>query len=184
VRLPLFCLNLCKLFAVPLCWYWLKNKSLTIKTAAVALAFLSMVGGLFYFGIESIAGQKPVLSTFIDPMDAAMERKYWDQLPEDAMVFNFYPPRSVTVFARPARSNDTWYSTLKEFDLLAGNPDPVSISAAGYDYIYWTAKEWNNLSDPKRARFENPCVVLVDEITQWDNDFRRLQDISACKPAQ
>jgi hypothetical protein len=183
VRLPAFCINLCKLFAVPLCWYWLRNRSANLKMFAVIAGFSVMFGGMFYFGIESISSQRPVLSTFIDPLDASMQRKYWNQLPKDAMVFDFYPPRSVTVFARPAQCNSSWYSTLEEFNLLTANPDPVSINAAGYDYIYWTAKGWNNLSDTKRARFDHPCVVLVEEIPKWDNDFRRLQDISACKPA-
>jgi hypothetical protein len=182
VRLPYFCYGHCKLFAVPLCWYWLKNKSLSMKMLVTTLAFFAMVGGMFYFGIESISGLRPVLSTFIDPMDAQMEKKYWNQLPEDTLVFDYMPSRSATIFARPSHSQDSWYSASPEFTALGADMDPYALNAAGYGFWYHTADEWNkDLSDTERARFDDPCVVVVEEIQSWNNDFRRLLDIRNCQ---
>ncbi|MBI9050456.1 MAG: hypothetical protein JEZ00_13630 [Anaerolineaceae bacterium] len=181
VRLPNYCYTLCRIFAVPSLWYWLRNKTAAMRIAAVMLTFFTMVGGLFYFGIQSIAGQTPILSTFIEPMDAVMENRYWDQLPEDSMVFDPMPSRSATIFARPSESQSSWYSRTDEFNALTADPNPYQIHQAGYDYIYWSEESWHNLSDRERASFDDPCVIIVDEITQWDNDFRRLLDISTCQ---
>ena len=51
---------------------------------------MSMVGGLVYFSIQSIGIQKPVLSYFIQLMDASVQNLYWDKLEENAMVFDLY----------------------------------------------------------------------------------------------
>ena len=71
-RLTLFSTDLLVLFTVPILWYWLRNKKTQIKFFVGTIAFVSMVGGLVYFSIQSIGIQKPVLSYFIQLMDAFM----------------------------------------------------------------------------------------------------------------
>jgi hypothetical protein len=181
VRLPNYCYTMCRIMAIPSLWLWLKNKPQSLQVAGILLTFSTMVGGMFYFGIQSISGQTPILSTFLDPMDAVMEQRYWNQLPEDSMVYDPYPNRAATIFARPLKSNSSWYALTDEFLAMNADPNPYEINAASYDYIYWSAESWNNLSDRERATFDDDCVVVIDEVERWDHDFRRLVDISACE---
>jgi len=55
---------------------------------------------LVFFGIQLIAIQKPTLPLFITELDARMEKRHWNQLAPDAMVFDPDPLRVVTVFGR------------------------------------------------------------------------------------
>ena len=47
--------------------------------------FLSIFGGLVFFGVQLIAIQKPILPLFINELDIQMEKRYWNQLAPDAM---------------------------------------------------------------------------------------------------
>jgi hypothetical protein len=68
------------LYAVPLTWVWAKKRAETVRAGVIMLGLISLFGGLFIFGIELIAAQKPVLPFFIRELDARMSKKYWNQL--------------------------------------------------------------------------------------------------------
>lgn len=180
-RLLLFGTDLLVLFTVPLLWHWLRSKRTQVKMLVSGLAFMTMVGGLVYFLISSIAIQRPVLSYFIKLMDASVQNIYWDQLDENAMVFDFNPPRSATIFARPLESNLTWYEFLPEFQLLMRNPDPYLLNKAGFTHFYLSREDYRHLSSRSKYLLEKPCVKKIYENEDWQGDFRWLLDISACK---
>jgi len=180
-RLMLFGSDLLILFAVPLLWIWLRNKSQNLKMVISGIAFLTMIGGMVYFLISSIAIQRPVLSYFINLMDASVQNIYWDQLDENAMVFDFNPPRSATIFARPLISNQTWYEKLPEYNQLTRNPDPYLVHKAGYTHMYLSREDYRHLSARSKHLLENSCVEKVYENEDWQGDFRLLLDITACQ---
>jgi len=180
-RLTLYSSVLLTLFAVPLLWYWLRRRKQCVRYLAISLLALCMVGGVVYFAVESAAAQVPQESYYLDKLDAAFYRKYWDALPQEAMVFDLIPSRSVTVFARPLRSNQSWYAELPEYGALASSMDPQAIQAAGYGYIYLGSGEWDDFSAAVQTGLSDPCVVVVDEVTGPDNTFRRLLDIKDCQ---
>jgi hypothetical protein len=180
-RLTLFSIDLLILFSVPLLWYWLRTKKIQIKFFAGSLACMSMVGGLVYFSIQSISIQKPVLSYFIQLMDASVQNLYWDKLEKNAMVFDLDPKRSATIFARPLKSNLTWYQSLPEHQKLARNPDPYRLNDAGYRYVYFSRSTWRQLSSVSQDSFSDSCVEIIYDKSDWQGDFRQLLDIKACK---
>jgi len=66
---------------------------------------------------------------------------------------------------------------------LAADPDPYRFNAAGFRYLYFDLQYWRKYS----TRFENPCVVTIDEMQETAADgkvsnLRRLVDVDNCTP--
>ncbi|MBE0685856.1 MAG: hypothetical protein IH585_07630 [Anaerolineaceae bacterium] len=180
-RLLLFGTDLLDLFAVPLLWHWLSRKRMQVKMLVSGITFMTMVGGMIYFLISSIAIQRPVLSYFINLMDASVQNIYWDQLDENAMVFDFNPSRATTIFARPIKSSITWYEDLPEYKRMQKNPDPFLLNEAGFSHMYISREDYRHLSARSKYLLKNACISRVYENEDWQGDFRWLLDISACK---
>jgi len=74
-----------------------------------------------------------------------------------------------------------------EWQALVESPDLYKVQAAGFDYIYYDIKYWENLSTQSQALLESPCAILVQEYTgyrsetDYRTDFRRLLDVRNCK---
>ncbi len=180
-RLVLFGTDFLILFTVPLSWYWLKNRGLQTKMLVGGLASITLMGGMIYFMISSVAIQKPVLSYFIKLMDASVQNIYWDQLDQNAMVFDYNPSRSATIFARPLVSNQSWYEFLPEYQQLMKNPDPYLLNQAGYTHIYLTREDFLNFSQISPELLEQTCIKMIYNNEDWQGDFRWLLDITACQ---
>ncbi len=173
------------LYAVPLTWAWAKRRGESVRLTVLGLGLVAVFGGVMDFGTELVAIQKPALPMFIHELDARMARRHWNRLPADALVFDPWPARAVTVFGRPTDSHLTWYEPKPEWLALA--PDPHAIHSAGFDYVYFGIAYWETLAPEARQAFEDPCVRVVDEVhgvrsaIDLRDDFRRLVDISACR---
>lgn len=174
------------LYAVSLVWTWLKQRSEQMKIVASIIGFIAIFGGLIFFGIQLIAIQKPTLPLFITELDARMEKRHWNQLASDAMVFDPNPLRVVTVFGRATDAMTSW-TPKDEWAALVDNPDPRALHAAGYDYVYFGIEYWDELSKDNQKGLQDACVKLVDEVQgirspdDYRKDFRRLLDITNCK---
>lgn len=175
------------LYAVPLTWVWARKRAETVRAGVVMLGMICLFGGLFIFGIELIAAQKPVLPFFIHELDARLSKRYWNQLEPAAQVFDLLPHRAVTVFGRFSDSSQTLYIPYPEWVQLGVEPDPYELKAAGYDYVYFGAVEWDAWSEKSHALFQDACVQVVDNVKgirapdDYRKDFRSLLNISACK---
>ena len=174
------------LYAVPLVWTWLKRRSEQMKIAASSIGFISIFGGLIFFGIQLVAMQKPTLPLFITELDAQMEKRHWNQLAPNAMVFDPNPLRVVTIFGRATDAMTSW-SPKPEWAALADNPDPRALHTAGYDYVYFGIEYWDKLSKDNQSGLQDVCVKVVDEVQgirspdDYRKDFRRLLNITGCK---
>jgi hypothetical protein len=177
----------CILYGVPLLWIWARRRSDAWKAGLAAGGLVAAFSGLMLFGIQLIAVQKPVYSWFITPMDASMSQEYWDRLEPGALVFDPLPYRAPTVFGRFNDSSLTWYLTKPEWDALARAGDPARIHAAGFAYMYFDIKYWENLSPEAQAQLESACVQQIAQVDgirgEQDarRDFRRLLDLRACR---
>jgi len=175
------------LYAVPLFWIWLRTRGDAWKVAAVVSGLVCSLGGVVLFGVQLPAIQRPVLATFIAPMDAKMSERYWDRLPPGAEIFDPVVYRAPTVFGRFTLSSPSWYTRFPAWEAMRDAPDPFRIRAAGFDYVYFDSDFWEGLSPPQQARFTDPCVhpmAQVDGIHSehdYTKDFRRLLDVRDCK---
>ncbi len=180
-RLLLFSTDLLVLFTVPLLWHWLSRKRTQVKMLVSGIVFMTMIGGMVYFLISSVAIQRPVLSYFIKLMDASVQNIYWDQLDENAMIFDFNPSRATTIFARPIKSSITWYEDLPEYSRYQKNPDPFLLKQAGFTHMYVSREDYKHLTQRSKYLLKNECIIWVYENEDWQGDFRWLLDISACE---
>ncbi len=175
------------IYAVPLVWIWIKPRSQRLKQVVIGLGFVTIFGGLMVFGVEMVAAQKPLLPQWINELDAKIYKQYWDQLPQDVLVFDPVATRSVIVFGRFTNSSLDWFANKPEWEALTRNPDPYALHAAGYDYAYFGADDWDSLSPRLQTALQSACVKLVKQVdgfrsaTDFHKDFRRLLDIRACQ---
>lgn len=176
----------CILYAVPLSWIWLRGRSDAWKIGAGGLGAVTCLGGLVLFGSQLSAIQKPILSTFITPMDASMSQEFWDRLAPGSWVFDPLVYRSPTVFGRFTDSSPSWYTRTADWQALDDAPDPFKLRAAGYSYVYFDSDYWNGLSVAQQRQFEVSCAQQVAQVDgihsekDYTKDFRRLLDITTC----
>jgi hypothetical protein len=158
-------------------------------SAAGRLALLAgfvaiILGGVALFPTQMIAAAQTQPSYFVQDVDARMARAYWDRLPAGAWVIDpTHAYRPATLFARttgPAYRNA--YDALPEYTALLKAFDPQQLAAAGYHYVYIERRAWQELTAQQREAFNASCVRLEAQEKDAVGDFRRLYDISACKP--
>ena len=178
-RMYLF-ISLSSIFFVPLIWMWASKRMDIWKALAGSLGGVMMFGGVVLAGIQLQAIQYPVYSYFISDLDVQMERDYWNKLEPGALVFDPIVSRSATIFARGSNANYTWYQSKPEWEKLLASPDPVALNAGGYRYAYYDQKSWDEIPLPVQDQYKDPCVHIIKEIEDWQHDFRKLIDVSAC----
>ena len=175
----------CKIFAVPLFWLWLQNQPEWKHHIVYGLGVITMLAGFVLFSIQLIAIPRPVYTYFITDMDAQFYEDYWNRLsPASAWVLDpDVAHRPYLCGARRIRSS-TGGSTNRNTARLLQNPDPYTLNAAGYGYVYADKDYWKLHA----SQLGQPCVRVlktVEGVKQAHGgsvpDFRRLADISGCK---
>lgn len=174
-------ISLCTTFAVPTLWLWAGKRSNNAKGAVATLLFVSIFGGMVLFGTELIAAPKPVYGYFLNDLDAAMQARHWNTLPEDALVFDSTPSRAPTVLGRHTDTHITWYKEKPEWKAVASNPTLTNLRQYGFTHLYLDKVNWDEHEKIYQQIMLNPCVKKVDEVLPKRGvDFRLLLDISAC----
>ena len=169
-------------WAVPLLWLWGRKRSETMRVLIAALLIVTIYGGMVVFGAGLTAAREPLISTFMGDLDARMMEAYWDELPEDALIFDPSPSRAPTIFARYTDSHLTWYIQKPDWQKLKAAPDPYAIRRAGFDYVYLDHRYVSGLSEMDREVLMDECMVLVAEVkAKHGEDFRQLWNIGGCQ---
>ena len=169
-------------WAVPVLWIWGRKRSENIKILIAGMLLVTVFGGMIIFSTELTAAREPLISTFMNNLDARMLDRHWDQLPQDALIFDPNPSRTPTIFARYTDSHLTWYVEKPEWRQLMDAPDVYDMRLAGFDYVYYDHAYWSRLPAEFAGAFKEDCVLLLDEQTpKFGEDFRRLLDIRNCQ---
>ena len=177
----------CGLYFVPLFWYWSGRLREFARIGALVAGSISCLGGVILFGVQLVAIQRPVYSTFISQMDAKMAEEHWNQLEPAQLVFDPLVFRAPTVFGRPTRSSPTWYTRSEEWEKLRDAADPYKLRGAGFAYMYFDSDYWEQLSRVQQTALESPCVKQLWQVdgihseADYTKDFRRLLDVRACR---
>jgi hypothetical protein len=177
-------LTLCTLYAIPLTWIWAQRRGQRVRTVLWAAAGLSTFGGSVLLGVQLLAAPRPVPAPFVTDMDRSIFIQHWNSMDPDSLVFDPVAPRSPTIFGRPTRSHDTWYSPNHAWAELVRQPDPRVLQEAGFDYIY-VDKDYRK---QQKQWLDDPCVRLIQQVDgtkqQYNGavpDFRQLLDIRSCR---
>jgi hypothetical protein len=177
----------CILYSGPLLWIWARKRGDLLRIGVVTLGLVTTLSGLVLFGIQLIAIQKPVLATFITPMDAQMSQDYWNKLKPGALVFDPIVYRAPTIFGRFTNSSPSWYQESLQWQALETNPDPYKLRSAGFDYMYFGIDYWDGLTPAQQLLFTAECVKIVAQVDgihsekDYRKDYRRLLDIRTCQ---
>ena len=175
----------CKIFAVPLVWLWLQDRSEWLHNLVYGLGIASVLSGVVLLAIQLIVIPRPVYTEFVTDMDARFYEEYWNRLsPSSAWILDPDSSRAPTIFGRQANSLINWGVNKPEYQALLENPDPYRLNVAGYSYIYADKEYWKQYA----VQLEQPCVKVLQTIEGTKQlrsgsvpDFRRLADISECK---
>jgi hypothetical protein len=170
-------LTVVKIYAVPLIWLWAAKHGENVKSAALAWGLATIFSGLSLFGAQLAAMSNPIYAIYLDPLDAQMFTRHWDQLAPNTMIFDHVYPRAATIFGRPIRSSITMGESLPEFSALDASPDPYKLKAAGYDYLYADTKYLAKYS----GIIQQKCVKLIDQVDNQSIDSRYLFQLTDCR---
>jgi len=173
--------EVCALYAIPLAWMWVSHRSERLKWAAGLLGAGMMFGGVVILSVKLAAIQRPVYSNFLTALDARMYDAYWDRLEPGVILFDPEQYRGPTVFGRPSIGFETWFNATPQWTALYKNPDPRSLRAAGFSYVYIDNRYWQEIGPAGQERLSDACVQLVDEFTDAQENFRRLLNIEGCQ---
>jgi hypothetical protein len=182
-RLTAHFLTVLKIYAVPLLWIWVKERSETVKMTLLGWGFAACLSGIALFSLQITAMPAPQTAEFLTDLDAQMYAKFWGKLPSDALVFDTTVTRATTVLGLHTISSvnygpptdPTWLA-------LEADPDPHRFNAAGFRYLYADIQFWRKYAE----RFSQPCVQTLSEVQQTAADgklldLRRLVDVSKCR---
>ncbi|HEX8992345.1 MAG TPA: hypothetical protein VF784_11765 [Anaerolineales bacterium] len=177
----------CILYAVPLLWVWARKRGGQLQSVLALGGLVTCFAGLLLFGIQLLAIQRPVLATFITPLDAKMSQNYWNRLRPGGLIFDPEQFRAPTVFGRFTVSSPTWYTTDPQWQALKAAPSPHALRSAGFDYVYINKDYWDGLTPAMQSSFSIPCVKQIAEVVgihslqDYSKDYRRLLDIRTCQ---
>lgn len=177
-RMQAHFLSVIKILAVPLVWNWAKQRSENIQVTALSVGALTIFSGAAMFGVQLTAAPKPVSAIFLGEQDTVMYQKYWNTLDTNTMLFDPVYPRGVTIFGLPTRSNITMGLNTPEWKAFKAAPDPISLSKAGYGYLYADLSYYQEY----KALLTNPCVTQIEKIPENANpeNGRILLNLSNC----
>ncbi len=168
------------LFALPLALWWSAHRAEWRRVLVAALFLISIAGGIVMAGVALVAGQNPVISYYLTPLDEKMYAAHWNQLAPKVMVFDSNVNRATALFGRFTNSSYTWYAEKPEWQQLTQSPTPAKLRAAGFQYAYLDEGDWQAMGAAGQRSFQDACVRKVDEVNDSQNHFRRLLDLAAC----
>lgn len=163
-------------------WYMFSGSGWLVRAILIVLFLITVISGILFLGYELTAINAPQLSYYLQGQDARMARDLWDNLEDEAQVFDRFAYRSVVIFGRAIFARESLYASIPEWNSLVGSYDPIRIAKSGYSYIYMDELVWRKLGADQLAQYDLPCVHLIQEYAQnkVDGQFRRLYDVQAC----
>jgi hypothetical protein len=167
-----------------LIWSGIRRTSRTrwfVKAMATGMV-LSSFAGLVVLGSLMTAIPKPVFADGIDPIDAAMTRDLWNELPKGSLVLDSSGWRAVAVTGRLTRSAADSYEMLDTWEDLLSKPDVGRVLSQGYQYVYIDKYWWDSMPEGAQRSYEASCIDLVGErFDNGANGVRWLYDLRGCQ---
>ena len=168
------------ILAFPALAYFYRRFRPAWQAVTIAGYGATVLSGLVIFGIQITSVPAPHPTYFINDLDVAFTRAYWNSLEPSAQVFDAMPERAVAIFGRPATTNSDIYQNLPAWGQLPAAPDPQRLRAYGFSYAYIDKSYWDNLPPASRQAMMDPCVRLVKEYDNPGGDYRKLLDLKGC----
>jgi hypothetical protein len=157
-------------------WLWARKHGNTAKSALAAAWLAAVLGGGVSLGAALVVIPKPILASFIEPLDVQAMDEHWNNLAQGARVFDPLPARGATVFARTSGLSDE--SQLR----LQKSPGLQDLLAENIDYIYFGWADWQSNEKGYYQIQESDCARVISEYTaKRGEDYRLLVDLRGCR---
>lgn len=166
----------------PLLWHLFRRGGSTLRSA-LGLGFSAVIlSGTVIFALQAASITVPRASYYLEVVDQAAFRAYWNKLPPDAHVLDNRAERSVAIFGRAAYAFTQEHAPLPEWGALVDDPTPQKVLAAGYTHLYMNNFWWNNIPPEARAALQSACVRAETRIDAAGGiDYRQLLDVTGCR---
>ena len=157
--------------STPLVWLWVKERSQTLKIAAVSLGLITTFGGIFIFSLELPALTQTVFPEGLTGLDAQVYTDYWNKLDS---VYDPQARRGEVLFGR------------KILRFYVDNAPiintPASVHDEGFNYMLLDETFWSQLAPQYKETYSQPCVKVLKEYhAKHGDEFRKVLVISTCQ---
>jgi hypothetical protein len=170
-----------RVFAIPFLFFWYPRRSDTVKIISAFLISITLLGGIVIFGLEMLSIQKPIISSYLEPLDAKIMKEFWNKLDEKYMVLDSEPIRDAVLFGRPTDAAITWFEFKPEWNSLINNPNPYAMQKAGYGYLYSDLNYIKSLPISASKKLDSECVKVLADYKDGNGGERILLDVRSCQ---
>jgi hypothetical protein len=166
----------------PFLWLWLQKARQGFRLLAGVGYAMTVFAGLVMLSVELIAIPVPQTTYYLKYNEGELARAYWNRLEPGAQVLDSHPERAVLLFGRASFAARDIYKRAPEWQALVASPDPASVAAQGYSYVYMDETWWQGISPAIQAAYSRACVKLVTQLDFSGGQFRKLYNVEACHP--
>jgi len=170
-----------RMLAVPFLFLWLPKKGEKTKMIAAALLAITLFGGLIIIGLQLLAIQQPILTTYLENVDARIMKEFWNKLDPDYMVFDPEPIRAAVLFGKPTDAAIDWFTKKPEWELYFNNPTPQNLLEGGFGYLYMDRYYYQSLPEITTNSLQDDCVQTLAHIKDDMGMERYLLDVRGCQ---
>ncbi len=166
----------------PFLWLWLQKARPAFRLLAGIGYRVTVFAGLVMLAVELVAIPVPQTTYYLKYNEGELARTYWNKLEPGAQVLDSRPERAVLLFGRASFAARDVYKRAPEWQALVASPDPATVAARGYSYVYMDETWWQGLSPEVQAAYLKPCIKLVTQLDFSAGQFRKLFNVGACLP--
>jgi hypothetical protein len=166
----------------PFLWLWLQKARQGFRLLAGVGYAMTVFAGLVMLSVELIAIPVPQTTYYLKYNEGELARAYWNRLEPGAQVLDSHPERAVLLFGRASFAARDVYKRAPEWQALVASPDPATVAAQGYSYVYMDETWWQGISPAVQAAYSQACVKLVTQLDFSGGQFRKLYNVEACHP--
>jgi hypothetical protein len=170
-----------RVFAIPFLFFWYPRRSDTVKIISAFLISITLLGGIVIFGLEMLSIQKPIISSYLEPLDAKILKEFWNKLDDKYMVLDPEPIRAAVLFGRPTDAAITWFEFKPEWNSLTNNPDPYAMQKAGFGYLFSDLNYLKSLPLSASKKLDVKCVKTLADYKDGSGGERILMDVRSCQ---
>jgi hypothetical protein len=153
-----------------------------LKQLGIFALALMVFGGLIIAGTTLTAAARPTITYGFSELDRDITSDFWDQLPPGSEVYDPAQWRATVLTGRLTRSAISSNVPLPLWEEMRENPRLEDFLDQGYGYIYIDESWWLEMPPAGRDSLSGTCVKTLAEYQTESGEFRRLVDITGCKP--
>lgn len=181
-RLMAYSIEVWVLFLVMLLFDTEWKKPTVMSQSGIAALSVMVFSGLVIAGISLTYAPHVVFGRSLNHLDTYIASEYWDKLEPGSKIFDPRQWRATALTGRLTQAALSTNQPAPAWEALRDDPRLKDLLSQGYSYVYVDEGWWRSLPQEKKAGLKQPCVKTLSEYDNIKLEFRRLLDLTACKP--